>query len=490
MASIYARGNRLWCRIKDETGKWRDKPTPYNVGSEDKATRYARAAQAAIEKRRAAGATTPAVKTVAEYALGPWLEARREAEHDWSSDRGRLTKHVLPVLGDMPIADVQPVHIADLVRALRFRSKPRLAPRTVRNIYSVVAAMFRDAAIEGRISHDPCILTRAQLGDVEDADPEWRLGAVFTREEAEALISDSRIPEDRRIVYGFGLLLGLRPGEAAALRWRHYEPTIKPLGGLTVATSYSTDRGATKRTKTRSVKLLPVHPTLAAMLAEWRLGGWPAMFGRPPGPEDLIVPLPPETAARRTRRTGDAHRGYDYTGRRWREVDLPLLGWRPRAVYDMRSTFITLLIEDGGARDVIRERITHTRSNRQAFGGYDRDPHWLETCRELSKLRLARRPGLAAPPAAVVRIKSDDEDLEGSGGGFRTPESGSDRAPQIVDIRALAVDSRGPSVTPGAARLAALLVAAVLDDDLDAARPLALELAPMLGVPARRSRTA
>lgn len=31
-----------------------------------------------------------------------------------------------------------------------------------------------------------------------------------------------------------------RPGEAAALRWRHYDPTIRPLGKLLAAESYNT----------------------------------------------------------------------------------------------------------------------------------------------------------------------------------------------------------------------------------------------------------
>jgi hypothetical protein len=55
--------------------------------------------------------------------------------------------------------------------------------------------------------------------------------------------------------------------------------------------SYSTRVGE-KTTKMDAVKHVPVHPTLAVMLAEWKLGGWAEMMGRAPGPDDLIVPLP------------------------------------------------------------------------------------------------------------------------------------------------------------------------------------------------------
>jgi hypothetical protein len=63
--------------------------------------------------------------------------------------------------------------------------------------------------------------------------------------------------------------------------FRHYDPTMRPLGKLLVAKSYSTRVGE-KTTKTDAVKHVPVHPTLAAMLAEWKLGGWAERMGRAP----------------------------------------------------------------------------------------------------------------------------------------------------------------------------------------------------------------
>ena len=118
------------------------------------------------------------------------------------------------------------------------------------------------------------------------------------------------------MAYAIELLAGVRPGEGSALRWRHYDPTVRPLGKLLVAKSYSTRVGE-KTTKTDAVKHVPVHPTLAAMLAEWKLGGWAAMMGRAPGPDDLIVPLPPEAAERRYKRKGEPFRTTYYSGKCW-----------------------------------------------------------------------------------------------------------------------------------------------------------------------------
>lgn len=401
MASIFLKRGKWWARLKGDKvpGKWSSVPT----GETDKARalKFADAAQKAIDSRPA-----PVSKLSFRAWIAEWLVRRAESDHDWKKDRGRLDKHVLPVLGDVDLRALTTKHLADLIHALRFKTK--LANRTVRNVYSVIAAAMRDAAIDGRIAATPCALTDAQLGEVVDKDPEWRQGAVFDRAEAETLISDPRIPIDRRVVYGFGLLAGLRPGEAAALRWRHYELT-QPLGRLTVALSYATHKNKTKRTKTLSVRHVPVHPALAALLEQWRA----AWFGGEPGPDDLIVPLPPDVI--RTSRTGERFRGWDYTGKRWREVDLPMLGWRPRSVYDTKSTFITLAIEDGANPAVIRDRVTHTKSRNDAFGGYDRGPHWIETCQEVAKLRIRLLATSVRPDGQVP----DTTSLNGSGGGLR-----------------------------------------------------------------------
>jgi integrase len=405
VSSVFLKRGKYWARLKGDKvpGKWSSVPT--GETDKDAAERYATAAQKRIDARPA-----PVNKLSLRAWIAEWLIKRAESDHDWKKDRGRLNKHVLPVIGDVELRDVTTKRLADLIHGLRFKTK--LANRTVRNVYSVIAAAMRDAAIDGRIAVSPCTLTDAQLGAVVDKDPEWRSGALFERDEAEQLISDPRIPIDRRVVYAFGLLAGLRPGEAAALRWRHYDRTRQPLGLLTVALSYATHKSKTKRTKTEAVRFVPVHQTLAELLEQWR-SDYLETMGAEPEPEALIVPLPPDVV--RTKRTGERFRGWDYTGRRWREVDLPLLGWRARSVYDTKSTFITLAIEDGANPDVIRDRVTHTRSRRDAFSGYDRGRHWDETCHEVAKLRIRLLATAVSPSAELPGNTS----TTGSGGGFR-----------------------------------------------------------------------
>ncbi len=264
------------------------------------------------------------------------------------------------------------------------------------------SATFRDAKLADLIEQSPCVLDERQLGPLVDKDPEWRNDAVFTREEAETLIADERIPRDRQMVYGLELLAGVRPGEAAALRWRHYDPVIKPLGKLLVAKSYNSRKKREKSTKTDAVKHVPVHPVLAAMLSEWKLGGWAAIVGRSPTADDLIVPLPSKAITRRRAREGEPFRSHDYSGKRWREEDLPALGWRHRRHYDMRATFITLAIEDGVDPEILETRVTHTRKSRNAFHGYNRGLHWARTCAEIVKLQIQRGPRGAATAVSAA----------------------------------------------------------------------------------------
>ena len=70
--------------------------------------------------------------------------------------------------------------------------------------------------------------------------------------------------------------------------------------------------------------------------------------------------------------------------------------------------------------EIIEHRVTHTKPRRSAFDGYDRGPHWIETCGEVAKLQLTR--SLAPAVAPVVPISNDIAELLGSGGGFRTPD--------------------------------------------------------------------
>jgi integrase len=394
MGCIYRRGTRLWIRFKGPDGKWTQRKTSHLVGSEPKARKLLIEVEAKIEAGAEFAEAGSGPITVARYAE-KWISDRESLGlADWGGDAARLKNHVLPTIGNLRLDEVRPRHLVDMVRTLRGLAK--LAPKTIYNIYSTLKALFRDAKIDDLLTGDsPTILTKYQLGENVDKDPEWRGTARYTRDELEILISDERIPIDRRIFYALEGIGGLRLGEAAGLRFRHHDAGLSPLGGILVATSYNTGR-----TKTKQPRRMPVHPTLAAILAEWRLSGWVEMMGRQPTPDDLIVPMPPEHAARR--REGPMREGMrsrTYCFKRFRD-DLKMLGFRHRRGHDLRRTMISLSREDGARKDLL-ELCTHNPKKKgSSIDVYTTFP-WEAFCGEVQKLVVRRRD-----PDNVVDIRA------------------------------------------------------------------------------------
>lgn len=384
MGSIYARGTKLWLRFKQPDGEWACAPSGCSVGEEDKAWKKLEELEARLKATTDFNAATEETGpvTIERYALR-WIEKRKKQDIATVADEeGRLKNHVLPLIGSMLVADVRPRHVRDMVLSLRNRKTLRggepLAPRTVRHAYATFHTMMKDAVIDELIDRDPCVLKRGVLPGKRDKDPNWRSTAIFTRSEVERLISDVRIPEDRRTLYAILFLAATRFGEAAARRWRDYDANATPLGKLAVTTSFSTRLKKEKLTKTENPREMPVHPTLASILAAWKLGGWVKLFGRQPELDDLIVPS----------REG-RYRNVNHGLKRFYE-DLERIGLRPRRQHDTRRTFITLAQADGGRKDILRWA-THGPTG-DIMDAYTSLP-WEIICAEVGKLKISLLEG-------------------------------------------------------------------------------------------------
>lgn len=398
MGSIFARGTRLYIRFKGFDGSWAQAATENVVGEEAAALAVLDRTEAKI----AAGAehSDPLTgRVTVERFYERWVKSREEmGVASWRDDRGRMRKHVLPVLGRLDIEKVRPRHIVDLVK--RLRKSGALALKTVHNVYGCLAAFFRDAQLEDLISQTPCILTEHQLGVLADRDVMEGAATLYSRGDIRTLISDPRIARDRQQLYALEFFGRLRLGECLALRWRHLK-NAEPLDSLEVIRSHGADT-----TKSRRRRYVPVHPTLAAMLAEWRLQ-WASLYDHQPGPEDLVVPvlatqgkgkrLP--TGARRTK--GSERQDF--------ADDLARVGIAHRRRHDLGATFITLAENDGADPDRLAA-VTHTakRKNRGAFDSYLR-PDWPRFCAEVAKLQLSREIPAVQPLAAGLLHRGDLE---------------------------------------------------------------------------------
>ncbi len=221
------------------------------------------------------------------------------------------------------------------------------------------------------------------------ATPCLRHGAVFNVTETEMLISSPLIPEHRRVGYGIEFMTGLRTGQASALKWGDYEPGLEPLGRLVSSVAYNSHLKVVKSTKTKAVFEVPVHPTLAKMLASWKLTGWEKRMGRAPTQDDLIIPTMNNTHRDVRKALEDFHE------------DLDRLGLRKRRHYDSRRTFISLALEGGASKDVLAA-ITHPRP-KDAFDLY-RTLAWLARCEAVMKLKIELKEGtlVRLPKLAAV----------------------------------------------------------------------------------------
>lgn len=462
----YARGNKIWFRFRNENGDWQSKKTRFTLDQVEQAQRYVANALKLIKRRREKDPVDQPL-TVRLYAER-WLKDR-EARGICSLDNDKLwlNVHALPVLGDIRLDDLKSFHIRDLVR--RLESKPiedRLSPRSILHVYSTLHNMMENAVDEELLMVNPVRLRRGELPKKVDKDPEWRLNATYTVNEVERLISDPVIPPERRVQYALKAIAGLRHGEVAALRWRQVDHSFEPLGKLKIVHAFDSKTCTIKRPKNEEPRDVPIHQTLAKILAAWKLM-WANVYGRHPAEDDFVVPA----RTFRPIRVMDA----------WRAMlrDFATLGIRDmagkvrhRGGHDLRSWYKTRCIEDQGDSLIIR-RTTHAPP-KDVNAGYERFS-WEAVCREVSKLKISVLEGQVlelATASLQAQKKAGARWNYAVTTAGRQPVSPALDNPTGSDSSTVGLIPRGPTGSSRAtivARLATELEIAIRDADLQRA---------------------
>jgi hypothetical protein len=322
---------------------------------------------------------------------------RRRERGLWSveDDEVRLRLHVLPHIGDLPVAETRIRHIREMFHKLSAEGRTargrKLAPHTLHNIKGVVHRMFKDAMVDELITSNPCVLAPEDLPALEDRAEFERDAAVFTHAEVELLCFDPRLEWDRRVKNALRFFLGGRDGELNPLLWSDWQPSKQPLGQMRIERSFNTRREVLKETKTRQIRFVPVHPTLERVLTAWRETGWRQMMNRDPTPDDLIIP----SREGRIRRANHELRRFHW--------DCEKLEIAKRRQQDGRRTFISLCLGDGAREDILKW-VTHPRRKKGKGGGsfemYTTIP-WHALCAEVAKLRVPYRGPVDGAPSSV-----------------------------------------------------------------------------------------
>jgi len=410
----------LWMAYEDESGKLVRKSTGLTREKMDLAKKALSDVEDQVSAAKRAGATGGPL-LLRQYAT-TWLEARRKiGVVSVEDDRAHLDLHVLPSLGAMRLDEIRARHLIELFASIQVKKvdkgndkKVRISPKTVRNIYGTLATLLKDAELEGLIPMRPAALEERHLGRMESRDTMEAADSIYPREHIGRLLAARELPLDRRMFYALEYFGRCRLGEAAALCWGHYDPERQPLGMLRIARSH-------KRVTSKSgkVRYMPVHPALAAMLAEWRLA-WPGIYGKQPTPEDLIVPAIRDPGKGKRLPTG-AQRTKSAVGKRFVK-DLGLLKLPHRRGHDLGASFITHAEEDG-ADPVRLSKCTHT-GGRAELGAFERylRRNWGAFCGEVAKLKVSLRPDgaevvpLPSNTNVSEKTRSSPEHLHGRAG--------------------------------------------------------------------------
>lgn len=369
----YRRGKIWWISYTGPGGESVRESTGTTIGAVAERMLKDRRAEVAMgtwRPRSVGGAGRP---TVASFAPRFVEELRRRGVRTAGDYEARLRDHVIPALGARPLDAIRPRDVAAFIQGIA--SGGKLAPRSVVHVLDALRSLLRLAVFEELIIANPASdLPRGIVPKKRDADPSWRATAIYTATELAMLLTDARVPGDRRVMYALEGLAGLRFGEAAGRRWIDLVPDA-PMARLVVATQYDG-----RATKTDTPRAVPVHPMLAAILAEWRLSGWRELVGRAPKPEDLIAP------SRRGVVRSVRH------GHNKLHDDLDRLGLRRRRQHDLRRTFVSLARAGGASPEVVR-LVTHGRASadpdHQVIDGYTTLP-WAVLCDAVSRIEVPR----------------------------------------------------------------------------------------------------
>jgi hypothetical protein len=298
------------------------------------------------------------------------------------TDQRRIEMHFCTFadFGKRKLRDFRPQHFREWAAHGRsLVAAAKMEAKTFRNVYGVVHTMFHDAVVNEKIAVNPCVLSRSDL-----PARRARKGRRYEDEESRELVWSTLLPTDVRMLFCLLSYTGERVGEGCGHIWSNWDPDSEPLGALTLEWAY--DRLPLKSTRDKErPRVIPVHPELAKALEWWKREGWAEFYGRPPRPEDPIIP----NFFKKGHHTEKSvyHRSRDA----FTEANL---AWK--AHHACRHAFMTTT-RRRGAIELYIERITHNASG--SMVDHYTHTEWDPLCDVVMRLPWKRLPAAILPIA-------------------------------------------------------------------------------------------
>lgn len=345
-------GARWRARITLEDGSrpWVD--LPESIGEREvekaraKAREFAAFAREHGYRRTPKGPLVGDAETVREY-LARWVaERERRGLRSVKDDRQRMTSHILPLVGDMPIRTITAKDCRAVVAALDAKvTTGVIAWRTALNVWGAFSKMMGDScgskseALRVR-EDDPTSGVAAPDRGTE------RSKSYLYPSELLALLSCERVPLRWRRIYALAVYTYTRAGELEALAVGDVDLTR---GVLHVHAATDRETGEARETKTKHARRLPIEPTLRPLLEA-------ITAGRDPG--ERVVRMPP-------REDGAAHlrKHLLVAGVARAELYADDATRTPLTFHDLRATGITWRAVRGDEPLKIQRSAGHTDLN-------------------------------------------------------------------------------------------------------------------------------
>ena len=275
-------------------------------------------------------------------SLGQWLTGWADRlghlrESTAVSYRGHIANYLIPLLGDIPLAELGAGEVEALHEML---AAAGISTALARRIHATLSSALADAERDGLIEHNPCSKVRPPRG--QRYEP-----AVWSSPQA-ARFLEVTAGDDLAGLWRLALLLGMRRGELLGLRWRDIDLDAGTLTVRTTRTLVGDQVVEGPPKSARSRRVLPLDPRTVEVLGRhWKQQTRQALDGVW-GPVEYVFtdpngqPLHPA-----------------WVSRRFAEI-LDRLGLPPIRFHDLRHTSASLGLAAGESLKAVSARLGHS----------------------------------------------------------------------------------------------------------------------------------
>ncbi|MBI4165980.1 MAG: tyrosine-type recombinase/integrase [Acidobacteria bacterium] len=197
-------------RMRTAEGKWKQKPeTLYGIKAKGEARRVLGERLREVTRQKSENSKL----TLRDFVTGYWkahldrICAKPSTRMGYDS---ALNVHILPALGDLRLADVEPLHIEKFVQA----KEKTLSKKSVRNLVGLLQGLFSLALENDLIERSPVRDKHKPKAPRPKKEP-------WAGEQVRMILENA--PEQYRALFAFVANTGVRLGELLGLQWQHVD---------------------------------------------------------------------------------------------------------------------------------------------------------------------------------------------------------------------------------------------------------------------------